>query len=260
MKLRVWLVSAALLISGLVSLGAEVSPASAADCTPLDAAAIEFGSPRHAGQAPALSSVCFALPGGTTNALSLRSWSDYSAVRILDSLDQQMCVASPDASAVCALAGTGPYRIVIDNDETDSIPFDFSVFSLGTCPDAQVSGFGSAAQVISGSLPAGSLRCHDVTLSAGTHLLSGFSSGGRSLVDAASGQLVCSAWSESDDLCDVATGGVYSLLVGGLMYDSGSYALSIVDVDNTSGCSPVVSTSWTAPALVVTPSGRQWDC
>lgn len=260
MNVRAWLVSVALVVSGLVSITVGTASASAVDCTPLDAAGISFGAPRLSGQVPALSTVCYSLPGGTTSALDLKLWSGYSSVAVVDSLDQEMCSASPDFSAICALSGTAPYRLLIVNGGGSAIPYDFSVFALDTCPDLQASGFGTAAELFAGTVPAGGLKCRSLTLAPGTYLMTGTSSSGRGLRDATTGAQICHAIYESDDRCQV-TGGVYSLLVGASDYEKASYAVAMVDLNGTAGCTDVASTSWTAAAMTVGPlTDSQWDC
>lgn|GEM_PF-5165086 len=257
MKTPAWLVSLVLVVGALVPLSLPAPPASADACIPLDEAAITYGAASLAGQVPAMSTVCYSLPETVTNALTIQS-DGYTPIQVVDAGDHVVC--APGARAMCPLAGTGPWRVLVVNSASSVTSFNLTVWALGTCPDLQVSGFGASASLWAGKVPAGGRKCRDLTLSAGTYLLTGWSSWGRRLVDAHSGEEICQAVSESDDLCTV-TGGVYDLLVGTDDYDSGSYSLALVALDDPTGCSDVASTTWSSPPIAVGPLVvAQWDC
>lgn len=256
---RVLVTVAALLVGGLTAV-VPAGQAQALDCVDLGADALVFGSPRVSGQVPAMSTLCYVLPMGTSNALYLKSWSNYTPARIVDAGDQVMCTASIYNETICHLTGSEPYRLEVVNEDSDAAPFDFSVFSLGTCPDAPISQLGEPTTFFTGSIPAGAAKCRDVTLAAGTYLIAGTYTGNDGLVDITTGQAFCPAGEEVDHVCTVP-GGSYSLLVRGSTYDPASYSLAIVDLEDVSACAPVPSTTWASAPMVVSPSsGVQWDC
>ncbi|MBY8877528.1 hypothetical protein [Actinacidiphila acidipaludis] len=238
-----------------------VSSLKSSACTPITASDLAFGSaPKTGSLAAGAASACYGLDDGVASGDALRvgGLSYEVQATVYDATGTVVCGVGQYGDT-CALSGTAPYRMLLEDSYAQAASWTLSVNRLSHpagCATLAAAPFGDpGSAVATGTLPVGGLQCRTVTLPGGLTMVS--LQGGESTSGGASWQLLTAqgdpaCYDSSEDVtCSSLPGaGTYTVLIeNASRYEDAPYTVSLVPLASTGGCAASVGTSYDLPLL-----------
>lgn len=230
----------AALVTSALALVATPTPATAAECTPLDLSGLTFDAPHLTGEVPSGSDgVCYALaaPDGTT--IQVGSLLPNTELSIVDHTGAEIC----RRHGTCALTN-GPFELRVTSSSAPQ-PYELQVFRVGegaTCPSLALAQFGNpGASAAQGELAPREADCRGLELEVGNYLLQNRGDGTLLGPD---GTTTCHSSSRP---CRIEQTGLHFLLnvgSGDLWDPPATYASAVYGLDVGSGCNTPISMMW----------------
>jgi hypothetical protein len=184
---------------------------------------------------------------------------------IYDAAGNEVC-KSRYSETNCTMSGPAPYRVfaLMTGSSNTSYTLRLARLTGDTgCPALAVAPFGAPGNAVAtGNLTTNATGCRSVALSAGPQALqlypgAAFGSYLQAAVYDSAGQQVCS---DPEQTCTVPVAGTHTVV----LTNTGSatdYKLSVIDLGDSRGCAPEMSTSWELPLVQKTRSSVvQLDC